>query len=88
MSRWLLLTADRAGTDQLLLTHELMAQMVGAPRSAVTQAAAKLRKEGIIEYHRGLLTIRNTERLQATACECFGFLTRAFDAEEARPERQ
>jgi CRP-like cAMP-binding protein len=88
LSRWLLLTADRAGTDQLLLTHELMAQMVGAPRSAVTQAAAKLRKEGIIEYHRGLLTIRNTERLQATACECFGFLTRAFDAEEARPERQ
>lgn len=87
LSRWLLLTADRAGTEQLLLTHELMAQMLGAPRSAVTQAAAKLRKDGIIEYHRGVLTIRNPERLQATACECFGYLERAFDTADARPVR-
>lgn len=88
LSRWLLLTADRAGTEHLLLTHELMAQMLGAPRSAVTQAAAKLRKEGIIEYHRGVLTIRSTDRLQATACECFGSLERAFDAADAGSARR
>jgi hypothetical protein len=45
--------------------------MVGAPRSAVTQAAVQLRAQGIIDYRRGLLTIRNVRRLQRTACECF-----------------
>lgn len=85
LSRWLLLTADRAGTERLLLTHEVMAQMLGAPRSAVTQAAAKLRRDGIIDYHRGLLTIRSTDRLRATACECFGSLQRAGDAWDPGP---
>jgi len=85
LSRWLLLTADRAGTNRLVLTHELMAQMVGAPRSAVTQAAAKLRSLGIIDYRRGVLTIRSKKHLQEAACECFVSISRALH-EDGGPE--
>jgi CRP-like cAMP-binding protein len=71
LARWLLLTAERAEANRFELTHELVAQMVGAPRSAVSEAAASLRRKGIIEYHRGVLAIRNTKRLHKVACECF-----------------
>jgi CRP-like cAMP-binding protein len=71
LARWLLLTAERADTTRFELTHELLAQMVGAPRSAVSQAASTLRAKGIIDYRRGVLTIRNTARLHKVACECF-----------------
>ena len=71
LARWLLLTAERAETQQLELTHEYIAQMVGAPRSAVSGAASALRKDRIIDYRRGLLTIRNEKRLRKVACECF-----------------
>ena len=63
LARWLLLTAERADTTRFELTHELLAQMVGAPRLAVSQAASTLRAKGIIDYRRGVLTIRNTARL-------------------------
>jgi CRP-like cAMP-binding protein len=71
LARWLLLTAERAGTVRLPLTHDVIAQMVGAPRSAVTQAAAELRSAGIIAYQRGLITVRSIPRLHKRACECF-----------------
>jgi CRP-like cAMP-binding protein len=71
LARWLLLTAERADTTRFELTHELLAQMVGAPRSAVSQAASTLRAKGIIDYRRGVLTIRNHARLQRVSCECF-----------------
>jgi CRP-like cAMP-binding protein len=71
LARWLLLTAERAEANRFELTHEFVAQMVGAPRSAVSEAAASLRKKGIIEYHRGVLAIRNPKRLHKVACECF-----------------
>ena len=71
LARWLLLTAERAGTESLPLTHDVIAQMVGAPRSAVTQAAAELRSAGIIAYRRGLITVRSMTRLHRRSCECF-----------------
>jgi CRP-like cAMP-binding protein len=77
LARWLLLTSERAGTNRLPLTHEVVAQMVGAPRSAVTQAAAELRRKGIIEYGRGLITIRNVRRLHRISCECFDAVSSA-----------
>ena len=85
LARWLLLTAERAGTRKLEITHELMAEMVGAPRSAVTQAAARLRSAGIISYQRGVLTILRPKLLQKVACECFDTLTRVL--EEDPPAR-
>jgi CRP-like cAMP-binding protein len=80
LSRWLLLTAERAGTARFELTHEFVGQMVGAPRSAVSEAAATLRRKGIIDYRRGVMTIRNARRLKTTACECFDAVSLDGDA--------
>jgi CRP-like cAMP-binding protein len=71
LARWLLMTAERADANRFELTHEFVAQMVGAPRSAVSAAASTLRSKGIIEYRRGVLTIRNQKKLHKVACECF-----------------
>jgi CRP-like cAMP-binding protein len=71
LARWLLLTAERAESQRLELTHEYLAQMVGAPRSAVTAAASALRKDGAIDYSRGVVTICSERRLRKVACECF-----------------
>ena len=71
LARWLLMTADRADSRELPLTHEFISFMVGGPRSAVTEAAAALRASGAIDYRRGLLTIRSLPRLRQHACECY-----------------
>ena len=70
LARWLLLTAERADTNRFELTHEFVAQMVGAPRPVVSQSAGVLRDKGIIDYRRGVLTIRNPKKLRKIACEC------------------
>lgn len=71
LARWLLMTIDRAGVRELPLTHEFISAMVGGPRSAVTEAASALRDSGAIDYRRGMLTVRNVERLEQEACECY-----------------
>jgi CRP-like cAMP-binding protein len=71
LARWLLMTADRADSRELPLTHEFISYMVGGPRSAVTEAAAALRASGAIEYRRGRVTIRDLPRLRQLACECY-----------------
>jgi CRP-like cAMP-binding protein len=71
LARWLLLTAERADTNRFELTHEFVAQMVGAPRPVVSESAAALRDKGIIHYRRGVLTIRSPRKLRNIACECF-----------------
>jgi CRP-like cAMP-binding protein len=71
LARWLLLMADRAGTNRFELTHDSVAQMVGAPRAAVSEAAARLRRTGTIDYRRGVLKILQPKRLQGIACECY-----------------
>jgi CRP-like cAMP-binding protein len=85
LSRWLLLTAERAETSRFELTHEFAAQMVGAPRSAVSEAAATLRSKGIIDYRRGVLNIRHPKRLQKSACECFAAVSQAFNGQSGGP---
>jgi CRP-like cAMP-binding protein len=77
LARWLLMTADRAGSRELPLTHEFISYMVGGPRSAVTEAAAELRESGAIDYRRGLIIIRDAVRLREQACECYGMLADA-----------
>jgi CRP-like cAMP-binding protein len=77
LARWLLLTAERADTNRFELTHEFVAQMVGAPRPVVSQSASTLRDKGVIDYRRGVLTIRNARRLEKFACECYGAISHA-----------
>ena len=74
LARWLLMTADRAGTSELPLTHEFIAYMVGGPRSAVTEAAAELRESGAIDYRRGVILVRDGAKLREQSCECYSLL--------------
>jgi hypothetical protein len=72
LSRWLLVTRDRVGSDSFLLTQEFIAHMLGTPRTVVTVAANKLQDAGLIRYKRGHITILDPRRLEAAACECYG----------------
>jgi CRP-like cAMP-binding protein len=77
LARWLLLTAERADTNRFDLTHEFVAQMVGAPRPVVSASASALRDKGMIDYRRGVLTIRNATKLRRAACECVDEISRS-----------
>jgi CRP-like cAMP-binding protein len=74
LARWLLMTADRADSKELAITHEFISYMVGGPRSAVTEAAADLRDAGAIDYRRGLIVIRDPAILRQRSCECYAIL--------------
>jgi len=84
LARWLLLTAERADTHRFELTHEFVAQMVGAPRPVVSESAATLRQNGTIDYRRGVLTIRNPKKLRKFACECLDTISRSANGQQAR----
>lgn len=74
LARWLMLIADRANSTSLPLTHEFISYMVGGPRSAVSEAASDLRQLGAIDYRRGLIVVRDADRLREQACECYEVL--------------
>ena len=74
LARWLMMTGDRADTNELPLTHEFISFMVGGPRSAVTEAASDLREAGAIDYKRGLIVIRDASILRGLSCECYQVL--------------
>jgi CRP-like cAMP-binding protein len=71
LCRWLLQTADRASSDQLPLTQELLAIMLGVRRTTVTLLAQELQNEGILKYSRGKITILDRLALESRACECY-----------------
>jgi CRP-like cAMP-binding protein len=70
LARWLFLTSARAKSDRFELTHDFVAEMVGGPRTAISQAAATLRRQGIIDYERGVMIIQSRTQLHRMACEC------------------
>ena len=70
MARWLLMCHERLGVDQFPLTHEYLSEMLGVRRASVTIAAGALRKGGLIEYHRGIISILDRARLDEASCEC------------------
>jgi CRP-like cAMP-binding protein len=72
LSRWLVMTHDHAPGDAFEMKHEFLATMLGATRSVVTRAAGRLQKEKMIRYTRGRMTVLDRNRLEATACECYG----------------
>ena len=71
LARWLLMCQDRTQTDELSITHEFLAVMLGTGRTTVTQTAALLRRAGLIEYSRGRVTVKDRPGLEAAACECY-----------------
>ena len=69
--RWLLQSADRAASDTLALTQELLAEMLGVRRTSVTEVARRMQKKGIITYTRGVIRILDREGLRRMSCECY-----------------
>jgi CRP-like cAMP-binding protein len=72
--RWIVATCDRVGRDNIPLTHELLAFMLGVQRSSVSAVIHALQSRGLIRQGRGHITIVDRPRLQQTACECYGIL--------------
>jgi CRP-like cAMP-binding protein len=79
LSRWLLMTQDRVGSKTFPLTQDYMAVMTGVQRSTVSLAAGALKKRGVIDYSRGLVTILDRAALQRQACECYGIIGSQFE---------
>jgi CRP-like cAMP-binding protein len=71
LCRWLLLTLDRLPSNDLIMTQELVARMLGVRREAITEAAGKLQRAGFIRYRRGHISVLERAGLEAGACECY-----------------
>ena len=79
LARWLLMARYQTGSERLSLTHEFLAQMLGVERSTVSTTAHLLQNAGLIRYARGNITILNEARLEATSCECYRSVRRAYE---------
>ena len=79
LCRWLLLSLDRLTSDELTMTQELIANMLGVRREGVTDAAGKLRDAGIIQYSRGHIKVLDRQKLEQRVCECYAVVKKEFD---------
>jgi CRP-like cAMP-binding protein len=79
LCRWLLLSLDRLPTDEVSMTQELIANMLGVRREGVTEAAGKLQRAGLIRYSRGRIEVLDRAGLELAVCECYAVVKREFD---------
>lgn len=79
LCRWLLLSLDRLSSNELIMTQELIANMLGVRREGVTDAAGKLQKLGVIRYRRGRITVLDRPHLERLSCECYEVVKRETD---------
>ncbi len=79
LCRWLLLSYDRLHSDKLVMTHTLIANMLGVRREGITIAAKHLQEKGIISYVRGTITLLDRPRLEAIVCECYRVVKNEYD---------
>ena len=79
LCRWLLLSLDQLPDNQLNMTQELIANMLGVRREAVTEAAGKLQAAGLIQYRRGQITVTDRPGLEARACECYSVVRAEYE---------
>jgi CRP-like cAMP-binding protein len=79
LCRWLLLSLDRLQGNELVMTQELIANMLGVRREGVTESAHKLQKAGLIRYVRGRITVLDRKGLEGRSCECYAVLKREYD---------
>lgn len=78
LCRWLLLSLDRLATNELTMTQELIANMLGVRREGVTEAAGKLQDEHLIQYRRGHITVLDRPGLEAKVCECYAVVQKEY----------
>ena len=79
LCRWLLLSLDRLHGNKLVMTQELISNMLGVRREGVTDAALKLQRAGLIEYSRGRITVLNRAGLERRSCECYAVVKKEYD---------
>ena len=79
LCRWLLLSLDRLPSNELTMTQELIANMLGVRREGVTEAAGRLQKAGLIEYSRGHIVVTDRAKLEARVCECYAVVKKEYD---------
>ncbi len=79
LCRWLLLMLDRLPSNEVKMTQELIANMLGVRREGVTEAAGKLQAERLIEYRRGRILVLDRPRLESRVCECYAVVKREYD---------
>jgi CRP-like cAMP-binding protein len=79
LCRWLLLSIDRLPSNELKMTQELIANMLGVRREGVTEGARKLQSLGLIRYARGRITVLDRERLEERTCECYAVVKNEYD---------
>lgn len=79
LCRWLLMSLDRLSSDELVMTHERISNMLGVRREGVTEAAGKLQKAGLIKYNRGHITVIDRAGLEARVCECYAVVKKEFE---------
>jgi CRP-like cAMP-binding protein len=84
LSRWLLMSHDRVGVDEFVITHEFLGQMLGSRRATVTLSAGILQAAGLIRYHRGRVVIVDRPGLEEVACECYKVIKVKLDGVLAR----
>jgi len=87
LCRWLLLTLDRVTTNQISMTQELIAQMLGVRREGVTTAAGKLQDAGLIHYSRGVISVLDRNGLARHSCECYETVKQEIDRLVPMPVR-
>jgi CRP-like cAMP-binding protein len=86
LARWLLMSADRVGSDSIALTHELLAQMLGTRRASVTVSVGILESAGIIAPTRGEIKIIDRRKLEKAACECYAIMQRQIKSWQGNSE--
>jgi CRP-like cAMP-binding protein len=79
LCRWLLLSLDRLKSNHLIMTQELIANMLGVRREGVTEAAGRLQKAGLISYSRGKIEVLNRLALEEKSCECYAVVKKEYD---------
>ena len=79
LCRWLLLSLDRLPSNELVMTQELIANMLGVRREGVTEAAGKLEKLGVIRYARGHIAVLDRPKLEQLCCECYAVVKKESD---------
>ncbi len=79
LCRWLLLSLDRLPSNELVMTQELIANMLGVRREGVTAAAGRLHKAGLIDYQRGRITVLDRAQLELRTCECYAVVKKEYD---------
>jgi CRP-like cAMP-binding protein len=79
LCRWLLMSLDRLATDELVMTQEMIANMLGVRREGVTEAAGKLQKRKLIRYARGRIKVLDRDRLEKSVCECYAVVKKEYD---------